>query len=73
MLTNKLKQFRKQKYRTQSGFAEIMGVHVNSYMRYENNKSELPVTYTKRLGDYFEINWWEFYEDELADKNAEGQ
>lgn len=73
MLANKLKQFRKQKYRTQEGFANIMGVHVNSYRRFESNESELPVTCAKKLGDYFEINWWELYEDELTDKKTERQ
>lgn len=70
MLANKLKQFRKQKYRTQEGFANIMGVHVNSYRRFENNESELPVSCAKKLGDYFKVNWWEFYEEEIIDRRT---
>lgn len=70
MLKNKLKQFRRQKDRNQDNFAYIMGVHVNSYRRFETNESELPVTCAKKLGDYFNINWWELYDDETVDRKS---
>lgn len=72
MLANKLKQFRKQEDRNQENFAYIMGVHVNTYRRFENNETELPVTCAKKLGDYFEINWWELYEIEVVDRRTRG-
>ena len=66
MLKNKLKDFRREKYINQKGFARIMGVHVNTYRRFENNETELPADYAKKLGDHFNIDWWNFYEDETT-------
>lgn len=66
MLKNKLKDFRRERYINQEGFARIMGVHVNTYGRFENNETELPVSCAKKLGDHFNIDWWNFYEDETT-------
>lgn len=70
IVPNKLKQFRRQKYRNQKGFADIMGVHVNSYRRFETNESELPVSCAKKLGDYFKINWWELYDENDGERRS---
>lgn len=62
-ICSRLKEFRNKNYKTQVEFAEIIGVHVNTYQLYETNKLDLPVKYAKKLGKYFGVDWWLLYED----------
>lgn len=70
--TNNLRKYRTNNNSTQGHFADIMGVHVNTYIRFETNKTELPVSNAMKIADYLKINWWELYNnnDEINEIEA---
>lgn len=59
--TNNLKKYRTKNSSSQEFFADIMGVHMNTYRRFENNETELPVRHAMTMAEYLKINWWELY------------
>ena len=59
--TNNLKKYRSKNSSSQEFFADIMGVHMNTYRRFENNETELPVRHAMTMAEYLKINWWELY------------
>ena len=57
-----LKDLRKKYKVTQKFMGELLGIRTNMYQRYEYGMIELPVKHAKRLGRYFQFDWWELYE-----------
>lgn len=43
--------------------AEVLEIRRNMHQRYEYGKLELPVRHAKRLGAFYGIDWWKFYEE----------
>ena len=70
--TNNLKKYRTKNSSSQENFANIMGVHMNTYRRFENNETELPVRHAMTMAEYLKINWWELYNnnDEIDEIEA---
>ena len=62
--TNNLKKYRTKNSSSQEFFADIMGVHMNTYRRFENNETELPVRHAMTMAEYLNINWWELYNND---------
>ena len=62
--TNNLRKYRINNSSTQGFFADIMGVHVNTYIRFESNETELPVRHAMTIAEYLKINWWELYNND---------
>ena len=62
--TNNLKKYRTKNSSSQEFFADIMGVHMNTYRRFENNETELPVRHAMTMAEYLKINWWELYNND---------
>lgn len=59
-----LRKFRVENGKTQREMAEVLGIRINSYQRYEYEMLELPVRHAKKLGEYFKFDWWLLYESE---------
>ena len=59
--TNNLRKYRINNSSSQENFANIMGVHINTYRRFESNETELPVRHAMTIAEYLKINWWELY------------
>ena len=60
---SRLRELRLKNNKTQKEIGEILGTSTNMYQKYEYGQVELPVRHAKRLGEYFNINWWDIYED----------
>lgn len=70
--TNNLRKYRTNNNSSQGFFADIMGVHINTYRRFESNETELPVRHAMTMAEYLKINWWELYnnDDEIDEIEA---
>lgn len=60
----KLTQLRLKKEVTQEELGKAIGVSEKTISTYETGRRNLPVDKAKKIGDYFQVNWWELYEDE---------
>lgn len=60
---SRLKDLRNKYKLTQRFIAELLEIRTNVYQGYEYGNRELPVKYAKRLGRFFQFDWWELYED----------
>lgn len=58
-----LSDLRNENDKTQADVAKVLGIRTNMYQRYEYGKLELPVRHAKKLGAFYEIDWWKFYEE----------
>lgn len=58
-----LKGLRKKYKVTQKFIAEILEIRTNVYQGYEYGNRELPIKHAKRLGRFFQFDWWLLYED----------
>lgn len=58
-----LRKLRKMNGKTQKEMGEILGTSANMYQKYEYRQVELPVRHAKKLGEYFNFDWWLLYED----------
>lgn len=58
-----LKELRKKNNKTQKMVADYLGIQQNTYSSIENGKRKLAVDYAKKLGEFFNVDWWIFYED----------
>lgn len=58
-----LKELRIKNKKTQKEMGEILGTSANMYQKYEYRQVELPVRHAKKLGEYFNFDWWLLYED----------
>lgn len=59
----KLTQLRLKKEVTQEELGKAIGVSEKTISTYETGRRNLPVDKAKKIGDYFQVNWWELYED----------
>lgn len=59
----KLTQLRLKKEITQEELGKAIGVSEKTISTYETGRRNLPVDKAKKIGDYFQVNWWELYED----------
>lgn len=62
--TNNLRKYRTKNSSSQENFANVMGVHINTYRRFESNETELPVRHAMTMAEYLNINWWELYNND---------
>lgn len=60
----KLTQLRLKKEVTQEELGKAIGVSEKTISTYETGRRNLPVDKAKKIGEYFQVNWWELYEDE---------
>lgn len=58
-----LRELRTKNNKTQKDMGEILGTSANMYQKYEYRQVELPVRHAIKLGEYFNFDWWELYED----------
>lgn len=59
----KLTQLRLKKEVTQEELGKAIGVSEKTISTYETGRRNLPVDKAKKIGEYFQVNWWELYED----------
>lgn len=59
----KLTQLRLKKEITQEELGKAIGVSEKTISTYETGRRNLPVDKAKKIGEYFQVNWWELYED----------
>lgn len=57
-----LREVRLKHQKTQEEVANFLGVQQNTYSQIENGKRSLSVVNAKKLGEFYKINWWLFYE-----------
>ena len=55
--------YRRKKGMSKNKVSTILGCHINTYYLYEKGELELPVRYAKKLGKFYEIDWWLLYEE----------
>ena len=48
---------------SQKEMGEIIGVNDRAVGNYERGVRSLPVDKAKKLGKYFNFDWWKLYED----------
>lgn len=60
---SRLKVYRRKKGLSKNKVSKILGCHINTYYLYEKGDLELPVRYAKKLGKFYEIDWWLLYEE----------
>ena len=59
----KLKELRIKYKMSQKEMGEIIGVNDRAIGNYERGIRMLSVDKAKKLGEYFEFDWWELYEE----------
>lgn len=59
----KLTQLRLKKEVTQEELGKAIGVSEKTISTYETGRRNLPVDKAKKIGEYFQVNWWQLYED----------
>lgn len=59
----KLTQLRLKKKVTQEELGKVIGVSEKTISTYETGRRNLPVDKAKKIGEYFQVNWWLLYED----------
>lgn len=59
----KLKELRVRYKISQKEMGEIIGVNDRAIGNYERGIRALPVDKAKKIGEYFQIDWWLLYED----------
>ena len=59
----RLKKLRNKYKLSQKEMGEIIGVNDRAIGNYERGIRSLPVEKAKKIGEYFQVNWWELYED----------
>ena len=59
----KLKELRIENELSQKDMGKIIEVNGRAIGNYERGERLLSVDKAKKLGDYFNFNWWELYED----------
>ncbi len=59
----KLIQLRLKKEVTQEKLGKAIGVSEKTISTYETGRRNLPVDKAKKIGEYFQVNWWQLYED----------
>ena len=57
-----LREVRLKHQKTQEEVANFLGVQQNTYSQIETGKRSLSVVNAKKLGEFYKINWWLFYE-----------
>lgn len=59
----KITQLRLKKEVTQEELGKAIGVSEKTISTYETGRRNLPVDKAKKIGEYFQVNWWQLYED----------
>lgn len=59
----RIKDYREDNDKTQAKIAQMLGMHLTVYSRYERGERELPLSAPIKLADYYGISI-----DELADR-----
>lgn len=58
-----LKELRKKNNLNQEAVANFLGIKQHSYSNIESGKRKLSVNLAKKLGEFYNIDWWTLYED----------